>query len=58
MAPPGGDMFYIGLYKAKMKKIFYSETTRPRADKHSILSNLAIISFILSSLANTLSFLV
>ena len=27
MAPPVGHMFYIGLYKENVKKIFLSETT-------------------------------
>ena len=31
MALPRGHMFYIGLYRGKMKKIFSSETIRPRA---------------------------
>ena len=30
MAPPGGHMFYIGLYRENVKKIFLSETTMPR----------------------------
>ena len=30
-AHPGGHMFYIGLYRENVKKIFLSETTRPRA---------------------------
>ena len=28
---PGGHMFYIGLYRENVKKIFLSETTMPRA---------------------------
>ena len=31
MAPPGGHILYIGLYREKHEKIFLSETTRPRA---------------------------
>ena len=31
MALPRGHMFYIVLYREKHKKIFSSETTRPRA---------------------------
>ena len=31
MAPPHGQMFYIGLYREKHEKIFLSETTMPRA---------------------------
>ena len=31
MAPPGGHMFYIGLYREKHEKTFLSETKRPRA---------------------------
>ena len=31
MDPPRGHMFYIGLYRENVKKIFLSETTRPRA---------------------------
>ena len=31
MARPGGHMFYKGLYRENVKKIFSSETTRPRA---------------------------
>ena len=30
MAPPGGHMFYIGLYFEKHEKIFLSETIWPR----------------------------
>ena len=30
MALPGGNMFYIGLYRENVKKIL-SETTEPRA---------------------------
>ena len=29
-ACPGGHMFYIGLYRENMKKIFLSEATRPK----------------------------
>ena len=31
MALPEVHMFYIGLYREQHKKIFLSETTRPRA---------------------------
>ena len=31
MAPPGGRIFYIGLYREKLRKIFLSETIRLRA---------------------------
>ena len=31
MTRPGVHMFYIGLYRENMKKIFLCETTRPRA---------------------------
>ena len=31
MAPPPGHMFYTGLYKENLKKIFLSETTGPKA---------------------------
>ena len=31
MALPGGNMFYLGLYRENMKKKFLSETTNPRA---------------------------
>ena len=31
VASPGSHMFYIGLYREQHKKIFLSETTRPRA---------------------------
>ena len=31
MAYRGGHRFYVGFYKGNMKKIFLSETTRPRA---------------------------
>ena len=31
MAPPHGQMFYLGLYREKHEKIFLSETTMPRA---------------------------
>ena len=31
MARPGGQMFYMGLYRENAKKIFLSETTRPKA---------------------------
>ena len=31
MAPPGGRMFCIGLYRENMKTIFSPETIRPRA---------------------------
>ena len=30
MAPPLGQVFYIGLYREIVKKIFLSETRRPR----------------------------
>ena len=30
-ARPVGHMFYIGLYRENMKRVFLSETTRPRA---------------------------
>ena len=30
MAPTWSQMFYIGLYRENMKKIFLSETRRPR----------------------------
>ena len=31
MAPPQGQMFYIGLYREQHERIFLSETTRSRA---------------------------
>ena len=31
MAPPLGHIVYIGLYRETLKKIFLSETIRPRA---------------------------
>ena len=31
MAPSQGHMFYISLYGENMKKIFFTETFRPRA---------------------------
>ena len=31
MAPPHGQMFYVGLYREKHEKIFLSETTMLRA---------------------------
>ena len=31
MALPRGQMFYVGLYREDLKKIFLSETTRPSA---------------------------
>ena len=31
MALPRGQMFYVGLYRENVKKIFLSETTRPSA---------------------------
>ena len=31
MAPPGGHMFYIGLFRENVVIIFLSETTGPRA---------------------------
>ena len=50
MAPPWGHMFYTGLYREKMKKIF-SETTRPRALIFGMLHHLVDLNQVCSNYA-------
>ena len=40
MGPPRGHMFYLGLYREHMKKIFLSEITGPRSLIFSMCNHL------------------